>query len=138
MAFNDGWNGFFSLANSSGTVVDLTSYIVSLDDYTTTDMNESTTWSNGGNRSFRPGLSGGKITIKFRRDPAVDAVMRNPRTPAAGRAFVLGMDGNGSGATRKTGYVLLPSYKRSADFESMQESSVELLQNGAVTEDTFP
>lgn len=139
MAFNDGWNGFFSLANSAGSVVDLTSYIVSLEETRDTDANETTTWGNGGNRSFRPGLNGsGKYSITFRRDPAVDAVFRTPRTPAAGRAFVYGPDGNASSSPRTTGNAIITSYKRSPDFESVQECSAELQITGAITDDTFP
>lgn len=139
MAFNDGWEGFFSLDNSADSVVELTSYIVSLEFNRETDVNEVTAWGNAGNRSYRAGLNNpGTISITFRRDPAVDAVFRTPRTPAVGRDFVYGPDGNANGAARVTGKAFITSYSTSSDFESVQECSAELQVTGVITDDAFP
>lgn len=133
MAFSHGTNRVFKLANSAGTVTDISAYITSVSFPRDIESLETTTLGDA-SKEYIPGLKDATISIEGPWDPTIDAHMDG----------ILGMvvayedypTGTGSGSVKRTGSAMVTSYEQTGAVDSVNEWSAELQCSGAITRST--
>ena len=133
MAFLDGWNSSLLMGG-----YDLTSWLKSAEVTKSMDVNERTTWGNGGNRSYRPGLVDGKVSFNRFDDEGdgagVDGVAEILRSyiRVNGTPVTISDDVVAVGGSTIMLNAILADSKRSGDFEGIREGANEIQSTGGM------
>lgn len=134
-----GWSGFFSLDNSAGTPVDLTSYVTGVDLTLDKQVFDVTVFGNTGSRAKVTGLKDGKFTVKFFNDPTLQTHLVGLWGVASGttHTFVYGPQGSTSTFRRITGECIMPTFPISAQVDQVEEITAQFECTATITIDTF-
>lgn len=134
MAFVHGKNSYLALDNSGGTLTDLSSYLDTVTFPVNDEQATVTAFGDGGTKTIT-GLENTTVSISGHFDATGLAVI----TAAKGneRTVEYGPAGNGSGATKFSGELLLTSYEIGSSVGDKVAMSAQFQLQGTVTVGTF-
>ena len=139
MSFIAGKSGVFKLDNSGGTLVDLSSYINSVDFPQDAQLLETTTLGATA-KTYILGFKNATIAIKGHWDgggSAIDAHLAAVLGQAATVTFEYGPEGSASGKVKYTGEAIVTKYSNSTPVDGVVDWSADLQVSGAVTRTTW-
>jgi hypothetical protein len=131
-----GANQFFSLDNSGGTPVTLSTYIVSITPAEDVNLLDKTTLGATANVN-QPGLASGQIALNMLCDATIRAQIYSLKQLAATSTFAYGPDTNTSGRPRSTGECRVANISEGGAVGDLVKLDVTLQLDGAVVHDTF-
>lgn len=135
MAAVHGKNGYFAVADSGNTLRDLSTYLKSVSgDQSTETVDVSTLGMDS--KKYILGLNDGQFQIEGVWDSTVDGYLYGIKG-AGEKDFEYGPAGDGSGAIKYSGKVILTSYSPSNDMGSEIRLSATLQVSGDITRGTF-
>ena len=141
MAFRHGKNTVFKLDNSSGTLVDLSSYLEEVSVPRSIETGETTTFGSSA-KSYITGLSDATISLSGKFDSTLDAHMSGIITAlSAGTidtvSFEYGPESSTSTRIKYSGEAIVTSYEVSSPVADVVTCSIELQVTGAITRGTW-
>jgi predicted secreted protein len=125
----------FTLDNTSGSVVDISNTLTSVDFPETIETAETTAFGSSA-KSYIVGLKDASISVSGIWDATTDATIMGGAEPAS-RSFVYGPAGSGTGAVKYSGEAIVTSYSISNPVGDVVTFSLDLQVTGAVTRGTF-
>lgn len=139
--FRHGKGSYFQLDNSSGSLVDLSSYINEVGFPREVETGETTAFGSSA-KSYIVGLSDATISISGMFDATVDAHISGVITALgsgsqATASFEYGPEGSAGSRIKYSGECLITSYEVSGSVGDVVTFSLELQVTGAVTRGTF-
>jgi predicted secreted protein len=138
MAFVHGKSAVFKLDNSSGTIVDLSSYLMEISFPESIDTADVTAFSPaGGAKAYIVGLKDAKISLTGKWDATFDAHIAAILGQTASVSFEYGPAGSTSTFIKYTGESFVTSYNIGSPVGDVVSASVELQVTGAVTRTTW-
>ena len=139
MSFIAGKSGKFQLDNSSGTLVDLSSYINSVDFPQDAQLLETTTLGATA-KTYILGFKNATIAIKGHWDggsSAIDAHMAAILGQVNTVTFEHGPEGGATGKVKYTGEAIVTKYGNSTPVDGVVDWTADLQVSGAVTRTTW-
>lgn len=141
MAFAHGKGAAFQLDDSSGSLVDLSSYLDEVSFPRSIETGETTTFQDT-SKTYVVGLRDSTLSLSGKYDPTADAHFSAvDANLAAGSissvSFEYGPAGSASGAIKYSGEALLTSYEVSSPVADVITFSAELQVTGDVTRGTY-
>lgn len=135
-----GFKGHLTLDNSSGTPVDVTSYVTGVDPAFDKQVFDVTTFGNNGSRAKVTGLKDGKFPVNFFSEHAILQHLIGLWNMASGstHTVVYGPHGNASGKTRVTGELILTTLPMPAQVDDVERIPAAFEFTGTVTFDLYP
>ncbi|CAB5220407.1 hypothetical protein UFOVP238_46 [uncultured Caudovirales phage] len=133
--FFHGRNTFFSIADSSGTVYDLSPVLKQVNFPVTLDTPETTAFGST-NKSYVVGIKDAKFTCSGMYASSADVVLQGIFGYATARAFQYGPQGNTTGYPRYTGSCFLVNYQVTGAVGDMVGFSCDFQVSGSITRDT--
>jgi hypothetical protein len=139
MAVAVGYSGALTIDDSSGTPVDVASYVTEMDPAFEKQVFDITTFGSNGSRSKTTGLKDGKVTVRFFNDPTLQTLLIGIWGTAAGttQTFVYGPQGSTAGKRRVTFETILVNLPIPAKVDAVEEITATFEISGAVTFDTY-
>ena len=138
MAFVHGKSAVFKLDNSSGTLVDYSTYLDNVGFPRSVDTAETTTFGVAGSaKTYIVGLSDATVSLSGLFDSAADATLAGVLGQAATISFEYGPAGSTTGLIKYSGEAIMKSYQVTAAVGDSVKASVELQVTGAVTRGTW-
>lgn len=134
MAFVHGKNSYLALDNTGGTLTNLSTYLDSIDFPVEDDQATVTAFGDDGTKTLT-GLANVTVSISGHFDSAAFAVLSAARKNL--RTVEYGPAGNGSGATKYSGEVLLRRLSTPTQVGDKVSVSAEFQLQGDVTIGTF-
>lgn len=132
-----GKDAVFKLDNSAGTLVDLSTYVDSVDGLPgSVDMQDVTTFGATGKRVY-PGLKDGQIRVTGVYETAVHTHFSGIFGLAATQTFEFGPEGGTAGKPKITGECRVAEYTAPVQVGDVLKWSATLQLDGAVTFTTF-
>jgi hypothetical protein len=138
VAFVHGKSAVFKLDNSSGTLVDYSTYLDNVGFPRSVDTAETTTFGVAGSaKTYIVGLSDATVSLSGLFDSAADATLAGVLGQAATISFEYGPAGSTTGLIKYSGEAIMKSYQVTAAVGDSVKASVELQVTGAVTRGTW-
>jgi hypothetical protein len=130
-------NTVFKVDNSSAALTDISTKCHDVKFPRQADSLDSTTFQQGGNKTFQPGLKSGTISISFNWDSTIDAHLCGVLGQDTLLNFEYGPNGSASGEAKKTGTCFLSKYEPPAQVGQLIKGTAEFQISGAVTDGTY-
>lgn len=131
-------NFYFNLDNSSGTPVDLSTYLNAADETTTVNLEDSTTFgSSVVAKSNTVTLYEGGFIVRAPFHATLNTHLKALKGLTSTSTFILGPQGSTSGQERITGECRMTSFKRTGEVAGILRIEAEFRYDGTITEDTF-
>ena len=138
MAFAHGKSAVFKLDNSSGSLVDYSSYLNDLSLSRSIESAETTTFGvTGSAKTFIVGLTDANFSISGLFDATADGTLAGVLGQAATLSFEYGPAGNTGGFVKYTGECIMTSYDVSASVGDAVQASADFQVTGAITRGTW-
>jgi hypothetical protein len=136
--FRHGKGAFFSLTNTAGSVINLSSGVDSVSQDRTVETADVTTFGDN-DRNFIPGLRTGAFSVSGHMSSThaqnIDALLGHSTLPS----FVYGPHGNTTGGNKRkyTGTAIVTQLSYSAEVGGKVSFSMNLQTSGAITSTHF-
>lgn len=138
MAFVHGKSAHLSIDNSSGNLVDYSTYLDDIGFPRDVETAETTTFGVAGSaKTYIVGLSDATISASGKFDATADATLAGVLGQATPLDFEYGPAGNGSGAVKYSGSCIMTSYEVSASVGDVVSASADFQVTGQITRGTF-
>ena len=138
MAFAHGKSAVFKLDNSSGSLVDYSSYLNDLSLSRSIESAETTTFGvTGSAKTFIVGLTDANFSISGLFDATADGTLAGVLGQASTLSFEYGPAGSTGGFVKYTGECIMTSYDVSASVGDAVQSSADFQVTGAITRTTW-
>lgn len=138
MAFAHGKSAVFKLDNSSGSLVDYSSYLNDLSLSRSIESAETTTFGvTGSAKTFIVGLTDANFSISGLFDATADGTLAGVLGQAATLSFEYGPAGSTGGFVKYTGECIMTSYDVSASVGDAVQASADFQVTGAITRGTW-
>jgi hypothetical protein len=124
----------FKVDNASAVLTDISTKVHDVKFPRQADSLESTTFQQGGNKTFNAGLLSGTISVAFNYDATIDAHLAGvlgQDSPLLN--FEYGPNGSATGEVKYTGTCILTKYEPPAQVGQIIKGSAEFQISGAVT-----
>ena len=132
MAFVHGKSAVFKLDNSSGSLVDYSSYLEDISFPRSVETAETTTFGSTA-KSYITGLTDATISLSGKFDATADGTLAAVVGQAATLSFEYGPAGSTATYIKYSGEAIVTSYEVSATVGDVVTASVELQVTGAIT-----
>ena len=136
MAFVHGKSAVFKLDNSSGSLVDNSSYLEDISFPRSVETAETTTFGSTA-KSYITGLTDATVSLSGKFDATADGTLAAVVGQAATLSFEYGPAGSTATFIKYTGEAIVTSYEVSATVGDVVTASVELQVTGAITRTTW-
>ena len=136
MAFVHGKSAVFKLDNSSGSLVDYSSYLEDISFPRSVETAETTTFGSSA-KSYITGLTDATISLSGKFDATADGTLAAVVGQAATLSFEYGPAGSTATYIKYSGEAIVTSYEVSATVGDVVTASVELQVTGAITRTTW-
>jgi predicted secreted protein len=141
MAFRHGKNTVFKLDNSSGSLVDLSSYLDEVSMPRSIETGETTVFGLN-SKTYITGLGDATVSLSGKWDSTLDAhfagiISALQSGTIASVSFEYGKEGSTSGRVKYSGEALVTSYEISSPVADVVTFSAELQVTGDITRGTW-
>lgn len=138
MAFVHGKSAVFKLDNSSGSLVDYSSYLNDLSLSRDIETAETTTFGVAGSaKTYIVGLSDATFSISGLFDATADGTLAGVLGQSATLSFEYGPAGSTAGLIKYSGECIMTSYEISAAVGDAVQASADFQVTGAITRGTW-
>ena len=136
MAFVHGKSAVFKLDNSSGSLVDYSTYLDDISFPRSIETAETTTFGSSA-KSYITGLTDATVSLSGKFDATADGTLAGVVGLAATLSFEYGPAGDTGGFVKYEGEAIMTSYEVSATVGDVVTATVELQVTGAITRTTW-
>jgi hypothetical protein len=138
VAFVHGKSAVFKLDNSSGTLVDYSSYLNDVSLSRSIETAETTTFGVAGSaKTYIVGLSDATFSISGLFDSAADATLAGVLGFATVLDFEYGPTGSTAGMVKYTGFCIMTGYNISASVGDAVQATADFQVTGQITRTTW-
>ena len=135
MAFVHGKSSVFKLDNASGSLTDISAFVINVDFPETADVAETSVLG-ASNKTYIVGLKDATISLSGLFDATADAIFGAVVGQTATLSFEYSPEGTASGKIKYTGECILTNYAMSSPVGDVVAYSADLQVSGAVTRGT--
>jgi hypothetical protein len=136
MAFSHGRDTFFSVADSGGTPVDISTYLKDISHPISLDTPETTAFGSTV-KTYVVGIKDARFSMQGMFEPTANTMLQGIYGFATARAFVYGPVGSTTGDPEFTGSCFLTTYNIQGSVGDMVAMSLEFQVSGTITPGTF-
>jgi len=138
VAFVHGKSAVFKLDNSSGSLVDYSSYLNDVSLSRSIEAAETTTFGvSGSAKTYIVGLTDGTFSVSGLFDATADGTLAGVLGQSATLSFEYGPAGSTAGLVKYTGECIMTSYDVSASVGDAVQASADFQVTGAITRGTW-